>query len=55
MEQERQYNGQKKKDKRTHIDLQNSFTCTGLKYSHNDLQNHLHEEIGKRTTTLVRI
>ena len=32
MEQERQYNGQKKKDKRTHIDLQNSFTCTGLKY-----------------------
>jgi hypothetical protein len=32
MEEERQYNGQKKKDKRKHIDLQNSFTCTGLKY-----------------------
>ena len=32
MEDERKYNEQKKKDKRTHIDLQNSFTCAGLKY-----------------------
>ena len=32
MEEERKYNGHKKKDKRTHIDLQNSCTCTGLKY-----------------------
>ena len=32
MEEERQYNGQKKKHKRTHIDLQNSFTCVILKY-----------------------
>ena len=31
MEEERQYNGQKK-GKRTHIVLQNSFTCAGLKY-----------------------
>ena len=32
MEEERKYNEQKKKHKRTHIDLQNSFTCAGLKY-----------------------
>jgi hypothetical protein len=32
MEEDRQYNGQIKKGKRTHIVLQNSFTCAGRKY-----------------------